>query len=183
LNQGGLLQLEGVIVAGNVAVTNRDVAGTFTSLRANLIQDLGSSEGSEAHDLIGVDPWLAPLDDSGGPLFTYALREGSPAIDAIPEGPGPSVDQRGQPRPSRGGFDLGAYERGELPPGPRFVWARVNASGDLEIRVGGEGIVLEYSDDLREWSPSDAAPVDGIIREPANRTARFYRLRAEPSPQ
>ena len=62
-------------------------------------------------NLIGVDPQLGPLADNGGPTKTYALLEGSPAIDA---GSHTTLefDQRGKPylRTVNGRPDIGAFE-------------------------------------------------------------------------
>lgn len=52
---------------------------------------------------------LAPLGDYGGPTYTHALMDGSWAIDAA-NCRWPPNDQRGEPRPSGAGCDLGAYE-------------------------------------------------------------------------
>ena len=56
---------------------------------------------------IFVDPLLDPLADNGGPSWTMALRESSPAIDmGMPACP--PLDQRGYLR--EGPCDIGAYE-------------------------------------------------------------------------
>jgi hypothetical protein len=61
---------------------------------------------------------LAPLGDYGGPTYTHALLEGSWAIDRA-NCRWPPYDQRGEPRPSGAGCDLGAYEfDADNPPGP-----------------------------------------------------------------
>lgn len=61
---------------------------------------------------------LAPLGDYGGPTNTHALLQGSWAIDAA-NCRGLQNDQRGEPRPSGAGCDLGAYEFDTSnPPGP-----------------------------------------------------------------
>jgi hypothetical protein len=57
------------------------------------------------------NPGLGPLNDNGGPTFTHALLEGSPAIDAIPiDSCLLPTDQRGVTRPLGYGCDIGAYE-------------------------------------------------------------------------
>ncbi len=79
---------------------------------------------------VGVDQLkLQALADNGGPTPTMALREGSVAIDRIPDGvagceAGVSQDQRGYARaggPAAGGTacDVGAYEWGSS---PERVW-------------------------------------------------------------
>lgn len=114
------------IVAGNTDPGNyahHDVSGTFNSLGYNLI---GVNTGSSSFvdgvngNIVGtaaspVDPDLGPLADNGGATQTHALLEGSPAIDAIPEGgngynSAPAADQRQMARPEGGGVDIGAFE-------------------------------------------------------------------------
>jgi hypothetical protein len=52
------------------------------------------------------------LQNNGGPTQTIALQRGSPAIDAIPAGNCPEVDQRGVNRPDNfeTACDIGSYE-------------------------------------------------------------------------
>jgi hypothetical protein len=57
---------------------------------------------------------LAPLGDYGGPTYTHALLAGGWAIDAA-NCRGLQNDQRGEPRPSGAGCDLGAYEYNDSP--------------------------------------------------------------------
>jgi hypothetical protein len=73
---------------------------------------LDPSNGS----LPNTDPLLGPLQDNGGPTFTQALLEDSPAIDSGDNAACPLTDQRGVPRPMDGNgdgeavCDMGAYE-------------------------------------------------------------------------
>ncbi|MDY6938137.1 MAG: choice-of-anchor Q domain-containing protein [Cyanobacteriota bacterium] len=64
-----------------------------------------------------ADPLLGPLQDNGGVRQTYALLDGSPAIDAGQAVPGLLTDQRGIPR-NDGQIDIGAFEVEEIPPEP-----------------------------------------------------------------
>jgi uncharacterized repeat protein (TIGR01451 family) len=63
-----------------------------------------------------ADPGIGPLEDNGGPTLTYALLEGSPAIDSGDNDPCPNNDQRGSIRPADGNedgtfiCDIGAFE-------------------------------------------------------------------------
>jgi hypothetical protein len=59
-----------------------------------------------------VNPRLGKLQDNGGPTDTLALGTGSPAIDRIPVGRCPKLDQRGKRRPDHHErkCDIGAYE-------------------------------------------------------------------------
>jgi len=64
-----------------------------------------------ASDRVVGDTALDPLADNGGPTWTHALLEGSPALDAADPALCPPADQRGIPRPQGAGCDVGAFER------------------------------------------------------------------------
>ena len=99
------------IVSGNEVrdckVTN---GGTFTSQGGNVTGDAACAAGPVA------DPRLGPLQDNGGQTDTFALLEGSPAVDAGTAPGCPAVDQRGLTRPQGAGCDSGAFE--VQPPAP-----------------------------------------------------------------
>jgi len=103
------------IVANNVAGapgTNNcfnDLGAVITSLGHNLDSE-NSCGFNQVGDLINTDPLLGPLQDNGGPTFTCALLEGSPAIDAGDNSGAPPTDQRGISRPQGPAVDIGAYE-------------------------------------------------------------------------
>lgn len=80
-----------------------------TSLGHNLDSE-NSCGFNQTGDLINTDPMLGPLKDNGGPTFTCALLEGSPAIDAGDNSGAPPTDQRGISRPQGPAVDIGAYE-------------------------------------------------------------------------
>ncbi len=67
---------------------------------------------SQATDLTGTDPLLAPLAGNGGPTQTQALKAGSPAIDhgGTSANGCPPTDQRGVTRPQGPACDIGAFE-------------------------------------------------------------------------
>jgi Zn-dependent metalloprotease len=103
------------------------IIGTITSQGYNLIgKNTGCSFIATSGDLIGtsvspINAYLTPLQGNGGPTFTHALMEGSPAIDAgNPAAPGSgggaceANDQRGVVRPNGAHCDIGAYE-GSVP--------------------------------------------------------------------
>ncbi len=69
----------------------------------------------ESHNLIGGDPMLAPLGDYGGPTPTYALRAGSPAIDAGSNPQNLDTDARGKARVFGAAADIGAFEHNGPP--------------------------------------------------------------------
>jgi hypothetical protein len=107
---------------------------TFISLGHNLDADgtSGMVNGTNG-DIVGssgspINPLLGPLQDNGGPTETMALLVGSPALGAgscvDATGAPLLVDQRGFPRASATGCDIGAYENTPLTllcPGPVVV--------------------------------------------------------------
>lgn len=87
-----------------------DASSTITANDKNIIED-----GSCATSALNVDPGLGSLANNGGLTKTYALREGSPAIDAGDNAvcaamPVNNLDQRGRPRPVGNSCDIGAIE-------------------------------------------------------------------------
>ena len=75
----------------------------------NLDSDGTCGFATENNSLSGVDPMLGPLADNGGPTWTHALLEGSPAIDKG-DSFGAIADQRGISRPLGAASDIGAFE-------------------------------------------------------------------------
>ncbi len=118
----GTTNVRHTIIAGNINSTdgvNPDVSGTFSSNGYNLIGDSTGSTGfGSPGDIVGtsdnpIDPKLASLDFNGGPTQTIALLPDSPAIDAGDRtilDTDPITDQRGLPRVSGVGSDIGAFE-------------------------------------------------------------------------
>jgi hypothetical protein len=109
-NQGSLT-LASTIVSGNTA---NDCDGEVTSNGYNL-ESPGDTcgfggEGDQAS--VPADQLrLGPLADNGGLTMTHALEPGSVAIDQIPDGACEvGADQRGEPRPTGGGCDVGSFE-------------------------------------------------------------------------
>ena len=106
-------------IVANSAIDN--CVGAITSGGHNL--DSGDTCGLDgAGDLANTDPQLGPLQDNGGPTFTHALLEGSPAVDAGDNTGCPGTDQRGAARPVDGNgdgsavCDIGAYESEAVAP-------------------------------------------------------------------
>ncbi|HLL38103.1 MAG TPA: choice-of-anchor Q domain-containing protein, partial [Rubrobacteraceae bacterium] len=106
--------LRNTIVANSISGGN--CAGDAITDGGYNIDD-GTSCGFSTTDnsLSDVAPMLGPLADNGGPTLTHALLEGSPAINAIPEGTNGcgttiTTDQRGVTRPQGSGCDIGAFE-------------------------------------------------------------------------
>lgn len=104
------VSLAGVVFWGNRSARSPGGDGLILSLAPNLFGDDSELAGVLAHDLVGLDPRLGPLQDNGGPTWTHALSPGSPALDRIAGSDVPVVDQRGELRPAGNGLDLGAFE-------------------------------------------------------------------------
>jgi hypothetical protein len=116
---------------------------------------------------MATDPMLAAPANTGGPTLTLALLPGSPALDAGTDVGAPTVDQRGSPRPSGAGVDIGAFED--------------SAAGRLRLNyvAGGESITLIFelpaglggsvqdSPDGNGWTEVEAIPAS-----PASQTIR-----------
>ena len=71
----------------------------------------GTCHLDQPSDLSGVEPFLGPLQNNGGPTETHALPETSPAVNAGNcSATVATTDQRGVYRPQGGECDMGAYE-------------------------------------------------------------------------
>ena len=124
-NGSGTLNFRNTLIADNEVVIHSipyptldldDCSGTITSQGYNMVYTVPyycTVNGSYTL----ASPLLGPLQNNGGRTSTQALLKGSPAIDA---GESPActdllgapitTDQRGVPRPTTGGCDIGAYE-------------------------------------------------------------------------
>lgn len=115
------------ILAGNRASgIGADCHGKMKGARFDLIGDLaGCVIPADAAGLLSGEAHLGPLQPNGGPTQTHALCTGpavpdpactaaSPAIDAASGALCLATDQRGVPRPSGAGCDMGAYESDSL---------------------------------------------------------------------
>jgi hypothetical protein len=101
------------ILADNAAAAGApDLAGSLGSLGDNVIGNSTGGSGYHQTDLLNVDPLLGPLQDNGGPTFTYGLLQGSPAIDRGDNANAPTWDQRGDEfvRIVNGAIDIGSFE-------------------------------------------------------------------------
>jgi CSLREA domain-containing protein len=148
---GGMVQLEGTIVAENVAQFLPDCVGAVTSRGYNLIG--GGHDcpfGFDGTDLVGgysseIDPMLGPLQDNGGAVFTHALLSGSPALDAIPAARcALAIDTRGVSRPQGVRCDIGAFEATPFEAQPGDTVGLVDpATGRWHLR-GRSGVVSSF---------------------------------------
>ncbi|MCA9234282.1 MAG: hypothetical protein KDA44_02365 [Planctomycetales bacterium] len=143
------------IVAANLGSDVDQVLGsfanTFSSAGYNLVGSglaLGAFPTNDG-DLPGtVDPVLGPLANNGGPTFTHAVLEGSPAINAgdpffssLAFSPTLDDDQRGADRVLQGRIDIGAYESNFTPPANAdFDGGGIINGGDFLAWQRGYGI-------------------------------------------
>jgi hypothetical protein len=100
--------------ADTIALRLDSVGGPFVSQDYNLIGQSAefTLTGETSHNLLNVNPKLGLLRYNGGPTFTHALLEGSPAIDAGDDQVLALVtkDQRGFERKVGNSVDIGAFE-------------------------------------------------------------------------
>ncbi len=185
----GVLQCRNTIIAGNYSSSTNcsscpdDFSGFMESFGHNLIEATNGflNAGSVATDLLGVDPKLGPLQDNGGPTWTHALLQGSPAIDAGDPAGVPSLDERGLPRPEGRGVDIGAFEY--LPPNTIFSRLIVLSKTNLLLitfAAPSTSYSIQASQDLTSWNnvvTLTAAP-NGILlyTNPITIPRRFFRL-------
>lgn len=150
---GGVLTLRNTLLgsnsdSGNEAPDCARLGGTITSLGRNLV---GNTNGCEyvagASDVLNRAPMQLRLADNGGPSWTFALKKGSPALDAGAKCA--KTDQRGVTRSLGGKCDIGA-------------WELVRCEGIVVNRVGTNG------PDLLTGTSS----ADGFLVLAGNDTAR-----------
>jgi hypothetical protein len=114
--------------------------GTVSSDGYNLSSDNAGGFLAVTGDQITTDPMLGPLQDNGGPTFTHALSQGSPAVDAGDPNftPSPDYDQRGPGyvRIAHGRVDIGAFEvQIVMPSYAGQVQPPINADGSSNFNV------------------------------------------------
>ena len=105
----GSATLQNTIVANNTSGNCTEMFIPFTDGGYNLVWGDTTCPGTNA------DPKLLALADNGGPTWTYALDNGSAALEQIPPGTNGcgttyTTDQRGEPRPYDTKCEIGAWE-------------------------------------------------------------------------
>ena len=120
--EGGGIYNSGTLTIANSIVANSTYGGDcsasfpITDGGHNLSSDDSCGFDTANGSLPDTDPLLGPLQDNGGPTWTHALLEGSPAIDAGDDTQCPATDQRGVYRPLDGDkdglavCDIGSFE-------------------------------------------------------------------------
>jgi hypothetical protein len=185
------------------------VSGASDYLSTNYLgstnSDLGNNNLIQVNKGFGggivstANPRLTPLQKNGGPTWTHALMNGSPAIDAGDNTGLPATDQRGYPRIADGDgngsliVDLGAVEDGlvRLTTVPQSYQGSIVPNG-FELSLTGEtnrDYVIEYATSLASanWQPfsTNLVPSGGVvtlfdITAKNSPQERFYRAYAQP---
>ena len=114
---GGFYNWEGSLILKNTILANATSGGDcYSKLTPDEdIKNLIESNAGCGTPVSSADPMLGPLASNGGPLQTFALLPGSPAIDAGDDAtcaaaPVSNLDQRGVTRPYGAHCDIGSYE-------------------------------------------------------------------------
>jgi hypothetical protein len=102
-NNGSMVNGELTNAANECWVTGE---GVGVNGAGNLIQNNNACDGAVSTG----DPELGPLQNNGGYTPTLAIPQTSPAFNAADPSTSLSTDQRNDPRPEMGGFDIGAFE-------------------------------------------------------------------------
>ena len=112
----GTITFVNSIVASNLSAGATECDGAAANLISsgyNLSSD-ASCDFTSTGDQENTDPVLGTLQDNGGPTFTHAIADGSPALDtgdsSVCVGPDNNTDQRGSARPLGVSCDIGSYE-------------------------------------------------------------------------
>lgn len=165
-----LVTLTNSIVVNNTNGGNPSDAGgrTFNAASSNNLIGTGGSGGLSDGvngNIIGVtDAGLGALAHNGGPTMTFALLDGSPAVDAGTASGTTATDQRGMPRFRYGGVDIGAYERGTE------NFGAVVSTGDADWYLGPEAIGSELRV-YRQESGQPAVWLDGGLAVQISKSA------------
>ncbi|WP_197456026.1 Ig-like domain-containing protein [Stieleria neptunia] len=164
ISNGGTTIVHNSIIAGNLRGTSTpsDAGPLDPSSTHNLIGDAASAGGlvnGENGNIVGADARLAPLADHGGPTWTHALHNASPAIDAGDNAHAVDADSQ------RLGFD----QRGSQH--QRFIDG--NRSGTATVDIGAfetlpppivDGIVINGGHDQRSRLDRLAIRFDQPVR-------------------
>ena len=154
---GGIYRSSGNVVLSNTIVANSygyDCYGEIIDGGHNISSDDSCGFDPANGSMPNTDPLLGPLQNNGGPTWTHALLEGSPAIDVGDDTQCPETDQRGISRPYDGDgdgeavCDMGSYEYN---PGQLIVTTledELNTDGDCSLREAVEAANTNTSVDV-----------------------------------
>ena len=149
-NNGSMINGELTNAASECWVTG---AGVGVSGAGNLIQNNNGCDGV----VTTGDPELGPLQNNGGYTPTLAIPQTSPAFNAADPDTSLSTDQRNDPRPEMGGFDIGAFEL--------CIAKNPNIVGECSAPVG---VAPPYEQLMIQVSPAGAGtttPAPGSYNE------------------
>jgi len=114
---GSIVLKNSILASPTRGAGNECIFFTPVSQGHNIFGDGSCGQNIAGGDQIISNLQLGPLANNGGLTPTHALLTGGPAIDAVPYVDCETVtgtrmlrDQRGLPRPSGGGCDIGAFE-------------------------------------------------------------------------
>jgi hypothetical protein len=161
----GTVTMGNTIVAGNTSQYYPDLSlSTAVTAGNNLIGSLdvssspfvnGTNGDQVGSALAPINAMLGALADNGGPTFTHALLDGSPAINAG-SSTAPTTDQRGVAK--NGVRDIGAFEIGSTNVAPEFTSTEITSASSgteytYEITTSDtDGDVLAItSEELPSW--------------------------------
>lgn len=125
-------------IAGNNCNDTSNTSGGY-----NISNDASCGFGATG-DLNNINPLLDTLKDNGGPTRTFALLNGSLALNVVP-GVVCTVatDQRGTARPQENACEIGAYEGSGVPSTTRFRVTNINSVVDTGDGKVDEGEIVD----------------------------------------
>jgi len=163
-NDSATVTVRGTILNAGASGENLySASGLLSSLGYNLSSDNGGGFLTATGDQINTNPSLGPLQDNGGPTFTHAPSQGSPAIDAGEPNftPPPDYDQRGPGyvRVAHGRVDIGAFEVQIVTPSyAGQVQPPINADGSSTFNVRRGVVPLRFNLTLNGVATCDLPP-------------------------
>jgi len=178
-NTGGVFQIVNSILSDG---SSNNCFGTITDLGHNISSD-ATPTWTSGTSLSNTNPLLLPLANNGGPTLTMALGVGSPALNNGDCVLAPPTDQRGYPRPSGPGCDIGAWEGAGGPVTLRILRESVSTNVITWATDIGTTYRVEGATALNAWSvlASNLPGTGGTAQFRAtNAGIRFIRVGAEP---
>jgi hypothetical protein len=181
-NAAGTLTLYNSIIA--YAGSSSNAWGTITDGGFNMSSD-GSANFNSGSSFNFTDPHLKALGDYGGPTFTMALDNDSPAIDFGASAGAPLTDQRGLIRPAGPGVDIGAFELQSTSPHlPKLVLSEKNGELWLSFQMEPNVVlILQETSNLTVWvdleqiGPFSSETEVLRLIDSKGSTAKYFRLR------